>query len=243
MDARSSLDLTPWGCRIGYNRRSGGTVIVKARLDSLVHSWPEAGAGDPEDGLLDAIAREATALALRCTRGFRLSADLQKDIAQHVSDRFVRLVRETRKPPDRPEALVWRMTENRVRDHFRKVQRDRDALDRFAQEPASQTPDPDPELLWLQRERQERAERLVREVLATAPENYRQAIERHWLNGEPIESLVDDHFRELSANRVLDADEHVVLRRKARNRVDQHLKRGRDWLRKRLSERLREEEP
>lgn len=215
---------------------------METRLDSLIRSWSGIETGVPAGGLLDEIARETTALALRCARGFRLSANEHKDIAQHVSDRFVRRLRETRKAPDRAEALVWRMTENRARDHFRALQRHRDAMDRFAEELAAQSPDPDPELLWLKRERQEWAERVVREALATAPENYRQAIERHCLNGEPVESLVDDQFRELSTDRALDPDEHAVLRRRARNRVDQHLKRGRDWLRKRLSERLSEEE-
>lgn len=168
--------------------------------------------------------------------------DEQNDLAQHVSDRFVRRLKERRLAPDRAEALVWRMAENRARDYFRAAQRGRDAMDRFADELATQGSDPDPETLWLKRERKVWAERIVREVLASAPDNYRRAIERHWLNEESVEEMAEEYFRELVGEREVDAAEQAALRKRARNRVDQHLKRGRDWLRTRLSERLNEDE-
>lgn len=212
------------------------------RLDELVRTWKCPGGSAPPAELRNQIAGAAREIALRSARSFRLSTAEQEDIAQQISDRFVQRLLDGPQPVERAEALVWRMAENRARDVFRATTRRRNAFDRFATETASLPPAPDPETLWLDRERAQRAAHIVREALTQAPENYRVAIQRHWLEGEPVESLAEEYYRELRASAGQAPADDAVLRKKARNRVDQHLKRGRDWLRKRLAEHLQQKD-
>ncbi len=74
------------------------------------------------------------------------------------------------------------------------------------------------------------AERVVN-VLRTAPPRYRDVLQAVYLEGVPIDTLVEQElFRELPWS----ADDPIASRRRARARVDKLLQRARDWVRARI---------
>lgn len=93
--------------------------------------------------------------------------------------------------------------------------------------------DPDPHSALERAEEGERLERLadrVAAVLETAPARYREVLVAVYLEGVPIDSLVDQElFREWPID-----DDVVATRRRARARVDKLLQRARDWVRSRM---------
>lgn len=218
------------------------------QLKELVEAWRAARGEARGTSLLGEVASATTRIARDSAKRYRLPDGDVDDVAQEVSARFVADLRDAGLIPERPEALVWRMSENRAKDLWRAARRGRNAIDRFTAEATIQPAVQDPEGLWLDRERQIWSQRTVRELLKQAPENYQTVLRRHYLEGVSIETMAEEEFQSqlrLGAGEPSEVDA-LSLRRKARNRIDQHLKRGRDWLRKRLDERLEqpeEEEP
>ena len=72
------------------------------------------------------------------------------------------------------------------------------------------------------------------QVLRNAPQRYREALEAVYLDETPIDTLVDQEvFREWPWP---DDADPMLVRRRARARVDKLLQRARDWVRSRLVE-------
>ncbi|MBX3221668.1 MAG: hypothetical protein KF795_14200 [Labilithrix sp.] len=72
-------------------------------------------------------------------------------------------------------------------------------------------------------------------VLRDAPQRYREALVAVYLEGVPIDSLVDEElFREWPWASDDDESDPVAARRRARARVDKLLQRARDWVRARV---------
>ncbi|NOY92982.1 MAG: sigma-70 family RNA polymerase sigma factor [Deltaproteobacteria bacterium] len=192
------------------------------------------------------IVAAASPIAVRAARALNLRQHDVEDVAQHASAKLVEMLERGERPRGNVEALVWRMAENRSRDIHRARKRRTDGKQRLTQElrTANQS-SPNPEAIWLTRERQAWAQTIVRDALEEAPKLYRIAIRRHYLEGVPVEELANGYYATLvAAGEVNEADpaSAQAAARKARNRADQHLKRGRDWLRRRLAEHLDKDE-
>ena len=193
------------------------------------------------------IVQASSPIATRAARALNLDTHDAEEVAEFASTKLVQMLERGERPRGSAEALVWRMAENRSRDLHRARRRRADGKERLAQElEAASATSSDPETLWLSRERQAWAQTVVREALEEAPKTYRVAIRRHYLEGIPIEALADEHYAEMLAAGDVDEQDPTSVRsaeKKARNRADQHLKRGRDWLRRRLAKCLDEDEP
>jgi len=103
---------------------------------------------------------------------------------------------------------------------------------------------PSPEALFLDHEKQAELRRLVRDALGRAPENYRRVIERHYLDGVPIDEIAAEYYEGISSD--VDGSDSAAVesaQKRARNRVDQHLTRAKQWLRQQLADALTREEP
>jgi DNA-directed RNA polymerase specialized sigma24 family protein len=160
------------------------------------------------------------------------------DIAQEVSDRFVRRLRAGSSVPEAPDGYVWRMAENRGRDWHRARAREakgQSRLEREELEPAQEWP----ETIWLERESRAELVERVRSLVERAPENYRRVLTRHYLDDEPIETVVTEYLEEeqgANPDARLDAEALEAARRRVRQRVDAHLSRARRWLRSQLAQ-------
>lgn len=213
------------------------------RLNELMEAWRAATPETRSTHLLGEIAEAAERVARDGAKRYRLPDADVDDVAQEVSARFVSDLRPGGSIPERPEAFVWRMAENRATDLWRAVARGRGAVERLTGEASSLPPSEDPERLWIGLEDQDWARRTVRELLEQAPENYKVTLRRHYLDEVPIDDLAEETYRRLlSEQGELSEVDAFLLRKKARNLVDQHLKRGKDWLRKRIAERMAEDD-
>ncbi|MCB9609774.1 MAG: sigma-70 family RNA polymerase sigma factor [Polyangiaceae bacterium] len=215
---------------------------TQGTLDALVERY----FGETTD--VQALSLETAALvhpiAYRAACGMNLDGPDAEEVAQEVATKFVKRLESGERPRGNPEALLWRMAENRSRDVHRARKRQTQGKQRLGLElTATADVAPDAETVWLTRERQVRVEEIVREVLKEAPASYQNAIRSHYLEGVPVEELANANYAELVVAGEVDERDPASVReaeRRARNRADQHLKRGRDWLRMRLHEQLRE---
>src|SRR5690606_27739480 len=148
------------------------------QLSELVEAWRRAVGGSAATNLLGEIANAAARVARKSAKRYRLPEADVDDVAQEVSARFVADLRDGGLVPERPEAFVWRMSENRAKDLWRAVGRGWGAVEKLTGEASSLPRGEDPEGLWLGRERQVWAQRTVRELLEQAPDNYKSALRR-----------------------------------------------------------------
>ncbi len=123
---------------------------------------------------------------------------------------------------------------NRARDWHREQSGVYDKTG-MLEEDALPASDPDPHSALEQAEESVRMQALagrVARVLETAPQRYRDVLVAVYLEGVPIDSLVEQELsRELPWE---GGDDHELLRRRARARIDKLLQRARDWVRSRL---------
>ena len=186
--------------------------------------------------LLLEVSGAAVEVALRAARGAGASSSDAEDVAQAVALKLVEVLRGGGWPED-GDAVVWRMAVNRTRDLQRRGAAALRKADGFSAElEVGERAALDAEALWLRREEQEEARRLVAAALERAPSNYGRVL-RAQLSDVPAEVLAEEYFAEaVSAGRVdvHDAAAVEAARKRARNLVDQHLKRAKDWLRKQV---------
>jgi DNA-directed RNA polymerase specialized sigma24 family protein len=96
---------------------------------------------------------------------------------------------------------------------------------------------PDPYAVLELREEECDAQRLtdrVSLVLSRAPARYRQALVAVYLEGLPIDMLVEEELLRDAGDEIEGADAEIARRRRARARVDKLLQRARDWVRARV---------
>lgn len=211
-------------------------------FDEAVVAWREGSTeSSRRSGVgLARVLEEARSLALRAARALNLSDEDAEDVAQ---DACVKLADKLQGGDvlERPGAWVWSITQNRARDLHRKRgtrTRTADALKHDAAVGGERKADA--ESAWMSREDRDEAKALVAEVLDAAIDSHRRAL-RAYLDHESIESLAESYASEAleahaAAGEALDEDGEKALRKRARNRADQHLKRGRDWAKKYIAE-------
>lgn len=212
-------------------------------LEELVQSWYE-GTEDAEE-LTRRIVLLARPIAEQAARGLNLREADVEDVAQHACDKLVARLASSGEPVTSPKALVWRIAQNKARDLHRRRKTQNEGREKLKQEPSYLSArSADPETVWLEREKQERRRALLRAALEQAPENYRRVVVLHYLEELSVEAIADRYYQEaVEAGSVPEGDPAAVTkaRRRARNRVDQQLKRGRDWLKKRIALALEKE--
>jgi DNA-directed RNA polymerase specialized sigma24 family protein len=203
-------------------------------------------AGAERDRLADAIAELARPIAVRAARCRGLNDEDADDVAQHSCSRLLTFLQEGGRVNENPEALVWRIAERVTLDVHRRRQR-ADARDQrwLAETTVAHETVENPRMFWETAENQLQAKAQVREALEEAPENYRVAIQRVYFDGEQAEDIADEYYRAKVAAGEVDETSTATrehARKQARNKIDQQLKRGRDWLRKRLLGKLQDDE-
>ena len=182
------------------------------------------------------LTTQARACATKAVASFRelTPADVD-EVALHAAGALLVRLRDGA-VPDNPAGFVWRVALNRGRDLHRRIGRERvgrRSLEVHASIGADSVPTP--EEAWLREERQLWVRDRVAALLARAPENYARAIRRHYLDGDTIDVIAEDLLKERVAGRELDASALEDERTRARNLVDQHLKRGRLWFQRELA--------
>jgi RNA polymerase sigma factor (sigma-70 family) len=169
-------------------------------------------------------------------------ADVE-DVAQHVGHQLAAALKRSGPRMDRPEALIWRIAENKARDIHRKRARHGQGQERLKHDPtAIDEHVASPEELYLDRESASRLQGIVRDALSAAPETYKRVIELHFIEGLTIEEIAARYYEE--SREEVDTEDPVALQaahKRARNRVDQHLTRGKRWLAQRLADALAKE--
>lgn len=183
-------------------------------------------------------ARDALAGALR-TEAVRVlvvngvPAQARDDLAQAVTVAVLERIASGAVAPGFEDGYLAVAAKNRARDWHREQSGVYDKRGMYDEEalPAS---DPDP---YAALERAERGEELdalarrVEKVLETAPPRYRAVLVAVYLDGVPIDSLVDE---ELMRDEPVSEEVSLLTRRRARARIDKLLQRARDWMRARL---------
>lgn len=133
---------------------------------------------------------------------------------------------------------VWKTSFNRTNDLHRANKRTEKRNKRFLAESAPDLGRPDPVAFWATAESQLFVKGQVRDALAQAPDNYRRALQRHYFDGEAVEDIAEAYYLDMvssGAVELADPTKVALARKQARNRIDQHLKRGRDWLKKHIA--------
>ena len=185
------------------------------------------------------MSEVAGAIAQRAAGGMGLASVDAQDVAQEVlRELFVFL--DTGAPFRRnADAFVWWLAENRTRDWLRARKRRLARDERLVQETAAAPAASQPLAELLERERLEVMMERVRRLLADAPPNYRNVLQRRLVDGELTEEIAEDELRARVARGEVDVENAaavVAARRTARNLIDQRLTRARRWLETRLAD-------
>ncbi len=209
------------------------------QLNELLDRWYE----ERSEPLLDDILRAARSVAERAAiaTGVR-DADVD-DVAQHAANQLAAALKRSGVRVTRADALVWRVAENKARDIHRHHSRRGAVQDRLQHDPTVLGKAVEsPEELYLDRENTDRRHAIVRDALTTAPETYRRVIDLHFFEGLAIEEIAARYYDETRGE--IDTADPVAVQaaqKRARNRVDQHLTRGKRWLAQRLADALAKE--
>ena len=174
--------------------------------------------------------------ALRVLSWNGVPAQVREDLAQAVTLTVLGRIVDGAVEPGFEDGYLAVAAKNRARDWHRETSGVYEKTEVYEEESlAALAPEPDPyavlELLETEADARQLADR-VAVVLQRAPARYREALVAVYLEGTPIDALVD---RELAAEREdADATDPVACRRRARARVDKLLQRARDWVRARV---------
>jgi DNA-directed RNA polymerase specialized sigma24 family protein len=187
----------------------------------------------------NALAAALRAEALRVLVLSGIPAQARDDLAQSVTVNVLDRVVGGAVEHGFEDGYVAVAAKNRARDWHRERSGVHDKSG-MLEEDALPTSDPDPHTALEHAEEDVRmralAERVAR-VLETAPQRYRDVLVAVYLEGVPIDALVEQElFREWpwDAPGVSGGDDPISVRRRARARVDKLLQRARDWMRSRL---------
>jgi DNA-directed RNA polymerase specialized sigma24 family protein len=207
---------------------------MATELKTLVDRWYAE--GRPLH-LLDEIVELARPIAKNAARSSGLGEADSDDVAQHAIDK---LAEQSKRPDvriDRPDALVWRIAENKARDLHRRRKRRSEGDERLKRDPTVTGGHvASPEELHLDRENANQVQAIVRDALRVAPDNYKRVLELHFIEGVAIEAIAARYYEEMRGE--VDTKDPVAVRqaqKRARDRVDQHLTRGKRWLAQRVA--------
>lgn len=185
-----------------------------------------------QDRLASALREEA----LRVLVMNGIPAQAREDIAQSLAVSVLRRIVEGAIEPGLEDGYLAVAAKNRARDWHREKSGVYEKTETYEEDLfATSELDPHAALERAEEEEDKRAlaERVVN-VLRTAPPRYREVLEAVYLEGTPIDVLVEQEmFRELPWCGPGD-DDPIARRRRARARVDKLLQRARDWVRARI---------
>lgn len=193
----------------------------------------------------DALARALRVEALRALGGSGVPAQARDDLAQAVTLAVLDRIAEGAVAAGFEDGYVAVAARNRARDWHREQSGVYEKMGMYDEE-ALAAPDLDPHAVLEGAEDGERERALstrVAQILAEAPPRYRDVLVAVYLDGVPIDSLVEQElvreWRSWSASEGPDShgdrgDDPIARRRRARARIDKVLQRARDWMRARL---------
>jgi DNA-directed RNA polymerase specialized sigma24 family protein len=212
---------------------------VAGEIDELVRQWARVLGGADRSELERKITAAAHRIAFRAAKSTKLSDSNAEEVAQDACEKLARFLDGGGRFESNADGWVWRTASNGARDIQRGETQQRIGFAGAHREAlAAPHHTASPESLWLEEERQRHVRAVIGPLVEKAPTNYREVLRRHFFEDVPIEDLASERFRAMAdAGEFDQSDPEAVAsaRRKARNIVDQHLKRGRDWLRKRLA--------
>jgi hypothetical protein len=163
-------------------------------------------------------------------------AQAREDLAQGVTLAVLGCIVEGRVEPGFEDGYLAVAAKNRARDWHREASGVYEKTEAY-EEDALAAPDPDPyavlELAEDQEDQRALADRVVL-VLQRAPARYREALVAVYLEGASIDSLVDEELLRGWPSSTDDESDPILMRRRARARVDKLLQRARDWVRARV---------
>lgn len=209
-----------------------------------MQQWSALGRRRDRTAAEEAIVKAARPIAIRVARSRGMSEADADDIAQEACSKLLQSLADRGMPIGSAEAYLWRIAENVTTDARRSRGRQRAKNDAFQLHvETTGGHSEDAEALWLRREGRASLVEHLEAGLEAAPTNYRNAIQRR-LDGDTIEEIAADYYREMVETGQVDESDTTSAssaRRKARNRADQHMKRGIAWLQKWLVEKMSED--
>jgi DNA-directed RNA polymerase specialized sigma24 family protein len=194
-------------------------------------------ASDDEDrrDARDALAGALRTEALRVLVVSGIPAQARDDLAQAVTVAVLGRIVEGAVAPGFEDGYIAVAAKNRARDWHREQSGVYEKMGMY-EEDAHAAPDLDPYAILERAEDGERLQALstrVAEILEDAPPRYRDVLVAVYLEGVPIDSLVDlELSREWPS--LSPSEDKIAARRRARARIDKLLQRARDWMRARL---------
>lgn len=209
--------------------RATSRVVTCAR--ALRAANDDASFRDARDELAGVLRDRAVSVLVVQGVPARARDDLAQAVTVTVLDRIV----SGAVAPGFEEGYLAVAAKNRARDWHREESGVHEKMAIY-EEDAHVAPGLDPCGVLEEAEQNERMQALalrVERVLETAPPRYRDVLVAVYIEGTPIDSLVD---QELFKEWPLDdgGDDAVAVRRRARARVDKLLQRARDWVRSRV---------
>lgn len=215
-------------------RRPYGRGLVDAR-QALVDAAEGFLAGDGAGR--ERLGRAIQAAALEHLKA-RAPVTLAEDLAQVTAIRVLKAFAGGCTTPERLPAYVAAAARNALMSHRRKASSRREELTDAIDDEAPAEPGASPEegLAGAQEARIQRER--VRELVASMPAAYREVINRHYLEEQPIEALVEDEITARLTREGRDPGDTLArdaARLNARRTVDQRLSRARSWLAQRLA--------
>jgi hypothetical protein len=211
---------------LGSAARACGRAATCARILRAAES--EAAFLDARDDLAGALRDEA----LRVLTMNGVPAQARDDLAQAVTLTVLARIVDGAVAPGFEDGYVAVAAKNRARDWHRE---ESGVYDKHAMVDEESIPSttPDPLAVLEHEESEERMRALaarVASVLEVAPTRYRDALVAVYLEGRPIDALVEQELvREWPW-----PDDDARARARARARVDKLLQRARDWVRARI---------
>lgn len=212
--------------------RAIGRAAICAR--ALRSAESEAGLRHARDELAGVLRDEAIRVLLM--NG--VPAQAREDLAQAVTLAVLGRIIDGAVEPGFEDGYLAVAAKNRARDWHRESSGVYEKTETYDEDLLA-APDLDPcsalELAEDEEDSRALADRIVL-VLQSAPQRYRDALVAVYLEGVPIDSLVDEELlREWPSSSDEDGgSDPVAARRRARARIDKLLQRARDWVRARV---------
>lgn len=224
--------------------RALGRAAMCARALRSASEAPDAPNSESFRGARDALAGVLRDEALRVFVVNGIPAQAREDLAQAVTLTVLGRIVDGAVEPGFEDGYLAVAAKNRARDWHREKSGVYEKTEAYDEDfLATPTLDPHAALERKEEEKDTRAltERVV-SVLEKAPARYRDVLVAVYLEGVPIDTLVEKElFREwpcLGAESSPDGpsvdNDPIATRRRARARVDKLLQRARDWVRARM---------
>ncbi|MBS2014781.1 MAG: sigma-70 family RNA polymerase sigma factor [Deltaproteobacteria bacterium] len=202
---------------------------------SLARTMRDAGSDDARRTARDALAAALRSEAVRVLVVNGIPAQARDDLAQAVTVAVLARIVEGRVAHGFEDGYIAVAAKNRARDWHREQSGVYDKMGMFEEE-ALTSPDLDPHAVLERAEDDLRLRALAERVdrtLRMAPPRYRDVLVAVYLEGRPIDELVEQEMRSEWPS-LTPGETAATMRRRARARVDKVLQRARDWMRVRL---------